>query len=82
MTADIPYTTQDADDFWLRAVASIGSNSATDAFSTLEVLVASGRIDEPGLRRLSSALRSLMDRANDRRSEMEARRKRPWEFAA
>lgn len=70
------------DDFWLNAVRSLGSNSATDGFASIEALIAADKLNERELRRLASACRSLMDAAKDKASLCEAQSKRPWEFAA
>lgn len=77
-----PYFNAPSDEFWLNAVRSLGSNSATDGFASIEELVANGKLTARELRKLASACRSLMDLSRDRASEMEAREKRPWEFAA
>lgn len=78
-TAQISYTA-DRDEFWLSTVRSLGSNSATDGFASIETLIAADKLDERELRRLASACRSLMDAAKDKASLVEAQRKRPWEF--
>jgi len=81
MTQATAYFAPQTDDFWIDTVRSLGSNSATDGFASIENLVADGRLTASDLRKLSMACRSLMDSARDKASEMEARAKRPWEFA-
>lgn len=73
--------TKIADEFWLDVVRRHGqSNAATDAFATLEETIVNGNYTESQLRFLSTAFRSLAGKASDRASEVEARRRRPWEF--
>ena len=76
------YFAKSADEFWLDAVRSLGSNSAVDGFAAIEALIAADKLNEQELRRLASACRSLMDAAKDKASLVEAQRKRPWEFAS
>ena len=76
------YFSAPTDEFWLNTVRSLGSNSATDGFASIEELVVNGKLSARELRKLAMACRSLMDLSRDRASEMEAREKRPWEFAA
>jgi predicted Zn-dependent protease len=66
--------------FWLDCVRSLGSNSATDGFASLEELVRSDKLDARQLRRLASACRSLMDAAKDKAAEAEDRVKRPYAY--
>lgn len=70
----------DDDEFWLDLVRLTGSNMAVEGFAHIEELIDSDRLDEPTLRRLFAALRSLSQKASSRASLMEAKRKRPWEF--
>jgi len=79
-TANASYFTKPTDEFWLDTVRSLGSNSATDGFASIEHLIAVDKLDARELRRLASACRSLMDLARDKASLMEAKAKRPWEF--
>ncbi|CUW44431.1 hypothetical protein B3286c1_1763 [Brucella vulpis] len=74
------YFAHDTEGFWLDIVRSLGSNSATDGFASIEGLIASKRLSSRELRRLQYACRSLMDAAASAASEAEARQKRPWEF--
>lgn len=76
------YFNAPSDDFWLNSVRSLGSNSASDGFASIEALVVDGKLSARELRKLATACRSLMDLSRDRASEMEARERRPWEFAA
>ena len=71
---------RDEEEFWLDFVRRTGSNLAVDGFGHIEDLIANDRLDETTLRRLHGALRSLSQRALAKAGEMEAKRKRPWEY--
>ncbi len=71
---------RDDEEFWLDLVRKTGSNLAVDGFGHIEDLIHENRLDEHTLRRLHGALRSLSQQALTKASEMEAKRKRPWEF--
>ena len=68
------------EEFWLDLVRRTGSNLAVEGFSHIEDLIRDDRLDETTLRRLHGSLRSLAQRAADKADELEAKRKRPWEY--
>lgn len=71
---------RDEEAFWLDLVRRSGSNMAVDGYAQIEDIIHSNRLDEASLRRLSVALRSLHQQALERANDLQARRKRPWEF--
>lgn len=71
---------RDDEEFWLDLVRRTGSNLAVDGFGHIEDLISGDRLDETTLRRLHGALRSLAQQALSKAGEMEAKRKRPWEY--
>lgn len=71
---------RDEEEFWMDLVRRTGSNLAVEGFAHIEDLIADDRLDETTLRRLHGALRSLSQRALSKAGEMEAKRKRPWEY--
>jgi len=68
------------DEFWLDFVRRTGSNMAVEGFAHIEELIDGNRLDERTLRQLYSALRSLSQKALTKAGQIEASRKRPWEF--
>jgi hypothetical protein len=71
---------RDDEEFWLALVRLTGSNLAVEGFAHIEDLIVDNRLDEQTLHRLHGALRSLSQRSLEKARELEAKRKRPWEF--
>jgi hypothetical protein len=69
------------ENYWLECVRSSGSNHLTGAFADIQEMIASPKLDERALRRLSFALRALHQDAQTKAERMKAQRLRPWEAA-